>query len=371
MSDNATPSPKCDKNIRPEDCTQSNCKTPKCKPAKARLRIPYIALWVLAALIVAAFFLLRPMLQGAPSAQRIKIPQGATLQNVEDTLHKYYPAKYADNVIRLLKARDVDFATRYGSYVITKGMLPFNAMRRLASGGETPVKLTFNNLRTPEDLAEVISQKTAFSRSSFLEALNNPEILAKYGIPPGDGMALMLEDTYEVYWSATPEEVIATIGKNYNRFWNEERREKAHQAGLSPSEMMTLASIVNEETNIADEKGHIGRLYLQRMAKGMRLQSDPTVKYAVGDFSIKRVNDKHLQTESPYNTYRVKGLPPTPIRTVDKTTLDAILNASPTEDIYMCAKEDFSGRHNFTSDYQEHMRNARRYQDELNRRNIH
>lgn len=366
-----TPKEKCGE-CRTSTNKYTRIRAQICRGGKGRMRFPTIGLILLVALIVGAFFLTRPMLlEGAPSSHRIKIPRHATLQNVSDSLHKYYPADYADHVVRLLKARDVDFADRYGSYVINEGTSPFNAMRRLSSGGETPVKITFNNLRTPEDLAEVISRKTDFSRSDFLKALSDSDLLSHYNVDPQDGMALMMEDTYEVYWSSSPAEVIETIAKNYKKYWSDSRIAKAKSLGLTPVQMMTLASIVDEESNIQDEKGHIGQLYIRRMAKGMRLQSDPTVKYAVGDFTIKRITDRHLNTQSPYNTYRVAGLPPTPIRTTNTKTLNAILEAPTTQDIYMCAKEDFSGRHNFSSDYDEHLRNARRYQDELNRRGIH
>ncbi len=155
-----------------------------------------------------------------------------------------------------------------------------------------------------------------------------------------------------------------------NRFWSKERRSKAASLGLTPSQVATIASIVEEETAKADEKPKVARLYLNRLKKGIKLQADPTVKFATGDFTLRRITGKHLAIESPYNTYKVNGLPPGPIRIPAAATIDAVLNAPKHDYIYMCAKEDFSGYHNFASDYATHMANARRYQAELNRRGI-
>ena len=156
----------------------------------------------------------------------------------------------------------------------------------------------------------------------------------------------------------------------YKQFWNDERKAKATALGLTPDEVVILASIVEEETAKRDERGKVGRLYLNRLQKNMRLQADPTVKYAIGDFSIKRITEKMCAFDSPYNTYRVAGLPPGPIRLVEKHTIDAILDSKPHNYIYMCAKSDFSGYHDFAADYATHIANAKRYQAELNKRNI-
>ena len=155
-----------------------------------------------------------------------------------------------------------------------------------------------------------------------------------------------------------------------NRFWDKSRRSKAARLGLTPAEVATIASIVEEETAKTDEKPKVARLYLNRLQKGIKLQADPTVKFASGDFSLRRITGKHLAIESPYNTYKISGLPPGPIRVPASSTLDAVLNAPNHNYIYMCAKEDFSGYHNFASDYATHQANARRYQAELNRRGI-
>lgn len=179
-----------------------------------------------------------------------------------------------------------------------------------------------------------------------------------------------MPDTYEFYWNATPNKIIKRLVEYREKFWTDKRKAQAASLGLSPIEATILASIVEEETNKADEKPIVARLYMNRLKKGMLLQADPTVKYAVGNFGLKRILQQHLNIESPYNTYKHPGLPPGPIRIPSGNTIDAVLNAPSNDYIYMCAKEDFSGYHNFTSSYSEHLNNARRYQAVLNKRNI-
>lgn len=307
---------------------------------------------------------------GAPKTATIRIPRNATENIVRDSLEKYLGGSYTDNVMLAIKMRGADFSKRHGSYEIPKGMNAMRAMRRLTSGAETPVKFTINGFRGLDRLAGEASSKMDFSKEEFLKAATDPETLAPYGLTPECAAALFIDDTYETYWSGTPEKIIEKIGKNYSNVWNDERRKKAASLGMTPQQVMILASIVDEETNAASEKGTIGRLYINRLDKGMRLQADPTVKYAIGDFEKKRITKQDLQFESPYNTYRNGGLPPGPIRTTSKRTIDAILDSKPHRYLYMCAREDFSGRHNFAETYGDHTRNALRYQHALDERGI-
>lgn len=180
----------------------------------------------------------------------------------------------------------------------------------------------------------------------------------------------MMPDTYEVYWTADPRKTIQKILKNNDAFWTEERRAKAQALGLTPDQVGVIASIAEEETAKADELGKVARLYINRLERGMKLQADPTVKFAVGDFSIKRIGGKMLDTDSPYNTYRYAGLPPGPIRIPARRTLQAVLDAPVHDYIYMCAKSDFSGYHDFTSDYSIHKRNAAAFRKALDARGI-
>ena len=181
---------------------------------------------------------------------------------------------------------------------------------------------------------------------------------------------MLLPDTYDVYWNISAESLLDRMEREYNRYWNDERLEKAHKAGLSPIEVATLASIVEEETNIADEMPIIAGLYINRLRKRIPLQADPTIKFAIGDFGVKRILKKHLRIDSPYNTYKHYGLPPGPIRIASKQAIDAVLNYRKSNYIYMCAKDDLSGRHNFAATLAEHNRNARKYHKALNKLRI-
>lgn len=294
----------------------------------------------------------------------IRIPKGATTQSVTDSVRKYLGDGFADRFNRAARGAGVDFGTRHGAWLIESGMSPAKALRRLAKGAQQPVKLTYNNVRTLPLLADRIAARLDFAPDSLTDALT-PEILEAHGLAPDQAIALFIDDTFEFYWSASPKTVVDKIGANYDRVWNDERRAKAEALGLTPAQVMTVCSIIDEETNAASEKGTVGRLYLNRLEKGMPLQADPTVKFAVGDFTIKRITGQHLKVDSPYNTYMHRGLPPGPIRTTSVATIDALLNSKPHNYIYMCAKEDFSGTHNFASDFATHQANARRYQQAL------
>ena len=325
----------------------------------------------LALLIVALMIAIYPFyFTGAPREATIRIPANATEQNVADTLKKYFGDSFAGNVMKAIRLRDTDFSTRHGAYKIEKGTCAFNTMRRLTSGAQTPVKITINGFRNYDEMLGKIAAKMDFSAEELRKAVEDPAFLADYGLTPASAMALFVNDTYEVYWSDSPRHLAEKIGANYKSVWNDANRKTAADLGLTPADITIIASIVDEETNAASEKGTVGRLYINRLQKGMRLQADPTVRFALGDFLIKRVSRNDLRTESPYNTYLHAGLPPGPIRTTGKATITAILQSSPHDYLYMCAKDDFSGTHNFSTTFDEHRRNADRYQAALDARGI-
>jgi len=302
-------------------------------------------------------------------AVRVNIPRDATAVSVRDSMTASLGDSYGKLVYNLWKLAG-DPATSHGSYLIEPGTTAMTAARRVVSGRETPVKVTINNVRTLSDLTKRLGAKLEATPAEIDKALaekldGHPQFAGKSTFP-----AAILPDTYEFYWSDSAGHIVDKLVAERDKFWNRSRLDKAAKLGLTPVEVATVASIVEEESNKKDERPTIARLYMNRINKGMKLQADPTVKFAVGDFSLRRILSKHLQVDSPYNTYRNQGLPPGPIRIPEKETIDAVLNAPPNPYLYMCAKEDFSGYHRFASDYKTHSANAARYRAALDRRGI-
>ena len=225
-------------------------------------------------------------------------------------------------------------------------------------------------MRTIDEFATRAAAKFEAGKGDFLRVLKDPDICAKFGHTPDNIGCILLADSYKFYWDIAPEKLLKNMYNYYQQFWTDDRTEKAKKLGLTPDEVVIVASIAEEETSKSDERGKVGRLYINRLQKKMRLQADPTVKFAIGDFSIKRITKSMCAYSSPYNTYRVAGLPPGPIRLPEKQTIDSILDSKPHDYLYMCAKSDFSGYHDFATDLQSHNANAQRYQAELNKRNI-
>ncbi len=339
--------------------------------AKGSRKALYFWLGGAAIVVVAVVIVCSVMLSGmAPSSAIVRIPARASKQQLHDSISKYLGEGYAAKVSRLVGLRGTDLNSRHGAYLIEAGMSPLNAMRRLTSGPQEPLTITINGFRLLPVLEDKVAARFDFSKDSIAAALSDPVLLREYGLVPEQALALFFNDSYEFYWDASPEDVVKKVGAHYNDVWTSERKAKAKELGLTPADVMILASIVDEESNKLDEKGAIGRLYINRLQRGMRLEADPTVRYAGGDFTVKRIT-RPKEIESPYNTYLHAGLPPGPIRTTSVETIDAILNSSPHNYIFMCAKEDFSGYHNFAATYSEHQANARRYKRELDRRGIY
>ncbi len=299
---------------------------------------------------------------------RIYIPHDATYQSIADSLSLHLGDKFAETVNGIMRLRRKPAASAAGSYVVKKGVSALDVSRKLYTGAQDPIKLTFNNVRTLDQLASRLDARLEFSSGDFLAACDS--ILSAEGLKKEQYPAAFIPDTYEFYWNTSPASVVKTLYSYRNRFWNEDRKSKAKELGLSPEEVATIASIVEEETVKADERPKVARLYLNRIKHGMKLQADPTVKFAVGDFSLRRITGKHLNADSPYNTYKYEGLPPGPIRIPEGRTIDGVLAAPAHPYLYMCAKEDFSGYHNFAITHDEHLSNARRYHKALDMRGV-
>ncbi|GHU58411.1 aminodeoxychorismate lyase [Bacteroidia bacterium] len=259
---------------------------------------------------------------------------------------------------------------KIGRYAVEPGMSHLALLNKLRRGQQTVTRITFNNIRLVDNLAERLDEQLMIDKDEILHYLNDPEYCRSLGFNTETIGALFIPNTYEMYWNVSAESLIQRMKREYEAFWTDERKQKAKAIDLTPVEVSTLASIVEEESAATEEYSVIAGLYLNRIWKGMPLEADPTLKFAVGNFAIKRVLNWHKEVDSPYNTYMYAGLPPGPIRTPSIKGLDAVLNYMPHKYLFMCAKEDFSGRHNFAVTLAEHNRNAARYHAELNRRRI-
>ena len=259
---------------------------------------------------------------------------------------------------------------RTGKYAIQPGEHIISVLRKLKNGHQEPVRLTIPESRTTDRLAGALSRKLMMDSLALSILFKDSSFCAKQGYDTATIVCIFVPDTYEVYWNTPIENLMTRMKKEHDKFWDKSRLEKASAIGLSPNEICTLASIIDEETSNNPEKPMIARMYLNRLEKGMPLQADPTVKFALKNFALKRIYHDMLNTNSPYNTYRYAGLPPGPIKVASVAGIDAVLNATKHNYLYMCAKEDFSGTHNFASSYTEHLKNAARYSKALNERGI-
>lgn len=257
-------------------------------------------------------------------------------------------------------AAAMGFSTaKAGKYEIRNGMSLFNLVRILKNGRQTPVKLTITKLRLKEDFARKLGQTFEFDSATAMKFLSNNDSLKIYGLDSNTVMSAVMPDTYSFYWNSDPKKVYQKLFDNWKRFWNDDRVKKANAIQFTPVQVSILASIIDEEVNLKSEKEKIASVYTNRLKIKMPLQADPTVKYAMRDFALKRIYHKHLQFQSPYNTYANSGLPPGPICTPQPETIDIVLNAPQTDYLYFVANSDFSGTHIYTSNYEDHLKYAR------------
>lgn len=293
------------------------------------------------------------------------IPNDATFETLQKQLHE---GQYVQDLISfsfLAKLMDYDEKIKPGRYTMRANMNNLDAIRFLRLGLQEPVKITFNNVRLIPDLSEKITRNLAMTPQEFEAGLVQFAMTNTYGFNKDNVLCMFIPNTYEVYYNVKVESLLERMYEEYQNFWNEERMQKANALGMSPVEVSILASIVQAETVKSDEAPIIAGLYINRLKKQIPLQADPTLVFAVGDFTLKRVLNEHKEVNSPYNTYKNTGLTPGPINMPEINSINAVLDYFKSDYIYMCAKEDFSGRHNFSASYQEHLRNAQRYQNAL------
>lgn len=320
--------------------------------------------------IVAAIIILPYITTKSDVDATIYLRKGSDMNTVKEKLKESVNEKFADKVVSFLKLTHTDVSNRQGAYSVKKGESALTFARRLRNGVESEVRVIINCLRTKEDLAARLAKTLMLPKEDFLKALNDEELCKTVGMTTDNITALFLSDTYQFLWDAEPDKVIKQMKRFSDKFWNEERKSKAQKLGLTPYEVVTLASIVEGETTNPEEKGKVARLYLNRLKKNMKLQADPTVKFALKNFAIRRITYEDLKVQSPWNTYYVTGLPPGPICMPEKASIDAVLNAPEHNYIFMAAKGDGSGCHNFAETYSEHEINAAKYHQIIKERGI-
>jgi UPF0755 protein len=305
------------------------------------------------------------------SEKYIYIPTAAAFSDVVKVLSENGLLINANSFEWLAATKKYTTNIKAGRYRINRNLNNNQLINLLRSGEQTPIKVTFNNLRTKEELAGKVASQIEADSLSILSYLMDTTFLNKLQLTTDNVVCLFIPNTYEFYWNTSAEEFTNRMINEYANFWTVNRKKKADKIKLNYYEVSVLASIVEKEQNIKkDERPEIAGLYLNRIKKRMKLESDPTLIFALKDFSINRVLNKDKKVDSPFNTYIYKGLPPGPICIPSINAIDAVLNPSSHDFVFMCAKEDFSGYHNFAKTYRKHLRNARKYQKALNKRKI-
>ena len=300
----------------------------------------------------------------------IYIPTGSDFGQVESILSESSFLINEKSFHWVAQKKDYPENIRPGRYLVKDGMSNNQLVNMLRGGLQSPVKVTFNNIRDVDMLAGRIATQIEADSASISNLLHNQDYINQLGFNNQTIPALFLPDTYEFYWNTDAEGFVVRMFQEYNKFWTEERKQKAQSKGLTPIQVSTLASIVNKETNMSDEMPRVAGVYLNRLKNNWLLQADPTLVFAWDDYSIRRVLDRHKEIESPYNTYKYIGLPPGPICIPSIAAIKAVLDVEDHNYFYFCAKEDFSGYHNFAKTLTEHNRNAIKYQQALNQRGI-
>lgn len=345
------------------------------KNKKGKLLIPIgVCLLVVVGIVYHFFF---ASLSASDETRYVYIDNDDNIDSVYTKLADATKASSLSGFKMLVEHSNYAAHIRTGRYGVRHGEGALTVFRHLKNGLQTPVNLVVPSVRTTDRLAAELSKKLMLDSAEICRALDDETVCGKYGYTSSTIAAMFIPNTYDIYWNVSIEKLLDRMQKENHKFWNTERTEKAKNINLSPVEVSTLASIVDEETANDGEKPMVAGMYYNRLMlrnaeypNGMPLQADPTIKFAWKRFDLKRIYNNLLTIDSPYNTYKNTGLPPGPIRIPSIAGIDAVLNLVHHDYIYMCAKEDFSGTHNFARTYQEHLQNAKRYSEALNQRGI-
>jgi UPF0755 protein len=301
----------------------------------------------------------------------IYIPDDASYEQAMDSVRANLDVRNIKILEWVAEKKKYAKLVKPGKYVIDKPMSYNELINILRGGRQSPIRITFNNVRTINDLAGRIGGQIEADSAEIINFFSDPGNYSKDGFKPENVISIFIPDTYEFYWNTGAGKLYNRMLREYRKFWSRERLQKSEAANLTPVEVSTLASIVDEEALKADEKPRIAGVYLNRLSRGIPLQADPTIKFAINNFNVNRILFKHLEVDSPYNTYKHAGLPPGPIGCASINGIDAVLNAEKHDYLYFAAKADFSGYHNFSRTLSEHNRYANQYQRELNKRRIY
>ncbi|MCU0455765.1 MAG: endolytic transglycosylase MltG [Bacteroidales bacterium] len=333
--------------------------------------IAFLILLAAAAFCYAAYrMMLGPNMKSREGKAVLYIPEGSSFSQVLDTINEHLTVSNPEAFKWLAAKKNYTTRIKPGKYVVENDISYNGLINLLRSGQQTPVNVTFNNIRTLNELAGRVGKQISADSAGLADFFSDPANYVKDGFKKETLISVFIPDTYQMYWNTGPEDFYKRMLREYNTFWNEERAGKATGKNLTRTEVSTLASIIDEEVRFADEMPRIAGVYLNRLRRGIPLQADPTIKFAMNDPSISRVLKAYLDIDSPYNTYRYRGLPPGPISCPSVEAIDAVLNAEMHDYLYFAARADFSGYHNFTRTLSEHNRYAAEYQRELNKRRI-
>lgn len=336
---------------------------------RTRIIIPVILAVILTGILAALNFygtFYHNNIKSLEEQPEIRIYRSFDYDRMIDEVLKSGAVDNSKTFLRAAKVMKLRDNFRPGLYQFRKGMGNKAIVRTLAKGWQKPVRLVIPGyFRTLDRFAGFLSDHLEAGENAFSAVLHDPETASKYGFTPETFIGMFIPNTYEVWWTVTPEDLVDRLNQEYVKFWSGDRDAKASAIGLTRQEVSTLASIVIEESKYEPELPRIAGVYMNRLNRGMLLQADPTVLFAVGDPSLKRVLNRHLETDSPYNTYKYEGLPPGPITMPPIAAIDAVLNYERHDYLYFCANDSFDGRHAFAKTLSAHNENARRYQQAL------
>ncbi|HLO90792.1 MAG TPA: endolytic transglycosylase MltG [Lentimicrobium sp.] len=298
------------------------------------------------------------------------IKTGSTFEDVKKSLYSQGLIVHRKNFELVADLKKYNNVVKPGHYLLKPDMSNIELVNKLRAGIQDPVEVTFNNVRFTDQLAGNISKQIEADSLSLIKLMTDTAFLDTLGVTPLSIFTVVIPNTYEFYWNTTARNFLNRMKKESDKFWGGKREQEMKKLNFTRLQVITLASIVDKETNKDDEKARVAGVYINRLNKGWLLEADPTLVFAHGNFEIKRVLNIYKQIDSPYNTYKYQGLPPGPICLPSVSSIDAVLNPEIHNYMFFCAREDFSGYHSFATTIEEHNVNAWKYQQALNQRNI-